>query len=69
MKTRMPSELALSRTKIATTGGVVSKILRLLTIIGAAANYFVRPRPGVNVEPAPEIIPITDAEIKPNADA
>jgi hypothetical protein len=44
MKTRMPSELARSRTKIATTGGVVSKILKLLAIIGAAANYFVRPR-------------------------
>jgi hypothetical protein len=44
MKTRMPSELAQSRTKAVTTGGVVSKLLKLLAAIGAAANYFVRPR-------------------------
>ena len=44
MKPRMPSELAQSRTKAVTTGGVVSKILKLLAAIGAAANYFVRPR-------------------------
>src|SRR5262249_34649341 len=44
MKTRMPSELARSRTKAVITGGVVSKILKLLAAIGAAANYFVRPR-------------------------
>jgi hypothetical protein len=44
MEARMPSELAQSRTEVATTGGVVSKILKLLAIIGAAANHFVRPR-------------------------
>jgi hypothetical protein len=44
MKTRMPSELAQSRRKVATTGGVVSKILKLLAAIGTAANYFVQPR-------------------------
>jgi hypothetical protein len=44
MKTRMPSELAQSGAKAVTTEGVVSKILKLLAAIGAAANPFVRPR-------------------------
>jgi hypothetical protein len=44
MKTRMPYELAQLGTKAVTTGGVVSKILKLLAAIGAAANHFVRPR-------------------------
>jgi hypothetical protein len=44
MKTRMPSELAQLGTKAVTTGGVISKILKLLAAVGAAANRFVRPR-------------------------
>jgi hypothetical protein len=44
MKARMPSELAQSRTKVVTIGGMVSKILKLLAAIGAVANHFARPR-------------------------
>jgi 2-hydroxychromene-2-carboxylate isomerase len=33
MKARMPSELAQSRTKVVTIGGMVSKILKLLAVL------------------------------------
>lgn len=69
MKTRMPSELAQSRTKAATTGGVASNILKLLAAIGAVANYFVRPRHPPSAEGAVEGATLGAGDISTDSDA
>jgi hypothetical protein len=80
MKARMASELAQSRTKVVTTGGVVSKILKLLAAIGAVANHFVRPRhpssaqgpaagAALGVSVATDVTVEPNPEIKPIPDA
>jgi hypothetical protein len=69
MKTSMPSELVQSRTKVATTGGVVSKILKLLAAIGAAANYFAPPRHSQSAEGPAEGAALGAGDVSTDSDA
>jgi hypothetical protein len=69
MKTHMPSELVQSRTKVATTRGVVSKILKLLAAIGAAANYFVRPSHPPPAEGPVEAAALGAGDVSTDSDA